>query len=123
MAHKEKIDFAMKIKYVLLGLVLSASLCAAEVFSSDEVEVLSAMIRKTEERLAEQKELKENMIQFRELRQKFLANQEIRACAFKMTKLAPVILGQIDAYHMRLLFPSHYIEELEAFIQLREKHA
>lgn len=110
-------------KRVFYFIFVASSLCAADVLPSSEVEVLDNMIRKTEERLADQKALREKMIEFQELREQFLANQKTRACAFKMAHLAPVILEKIDAYHIRQLFPSYYIEELEAFMQLGAKRA
>ncbi len=108
-------------KKTVILLFVTQALCAADIAPSNEIEVLDNMIRKTEERLADQKLLREKMIEFQDLRNQFLADQKTRACAFKMTHLAPVILEKIDAYHLRQMFPSYYIEELEAFVQLGAK--
>jgi len=90
--------------------------------SEDEVSALNHLIGTTEQRLVEQKQLKELMIKFKEQKDQFIEGKASKKDAYQMVKTASEVLRIINDSHLQYLFSPLYLEELTVFSSIAGKN-
>lgn len=121
------------LKYLILALVVSLpaySVVTAPplkeeiVLSADEGNEIKAMenvIVHTEKRLADEKKLKELMVEFKAQQDRFFLGEQTGVLAAHMCKTARLILNLVTEHHLHYLFSKTYMDELTLFSSIAGK--
>ncbi len=89
--------------------------------TTPEVEVIDHVIRRGEENLHLQKELRKEVAALGELRDRFAKGESSKEHVWNMVKTAKKVLDLIEQEHLAHLFSDEYLEELKFFSSFVEK--
>lgn len=88
---------------------------------SDEIMALDNLIVVTEQNLAAQKKLREQISSFQAFKQQYLKNLDSRESAYNMIQSARLVLQSIKNNYLEQMFSPEFISELTFFSQLASK--
>jgi hypothetical protein len=115
----------MKKCLLCLFLVVASSLTALEepLLSTveDEIARIDHLIAATEEKVVQQRALRELMLRLQVQEEQFFKGDQSKAHAKKMVDSASQVLELIKASHLEHLFSSTYLEELALFSSIAGK--
>jgi len=89
---------------------------------SSGVEAIEQLIASTQTRLEEERHLRRLLIQVQEEKEKFIKGEQTRACAARLSAAAQGAIQKIEQEHLHHLFSSEYMEELQFFSSIGDRH-
>jgi len=89
--------------------------------ASDELSMLDHLIGATEQSLQNERQLRQLIINYQELQEKYLHNTQDTEQLFQLVKTAHHVLNNIEENHLTHLFSSEFINELKLLSQIAKK--
>lgn len=85
------------------------------------LQTLDTLITATEQTLADQKALRQRLIEYCQLKAQYLQDPHNREQMTRLVRAAPLILEAIQTYHLSDAFDPDWLEELGFFSQIATK--
>jgi hypothetical protein len=92
-----------------------AALSSFAVPNADALESLEQTIECTGKKLEEQKKIKNLLLEFTDLKKRFIKETTTKNEAWRMVKLSSEMIKLIEREHLETLFTLEFLEELKVF--------